>query len=137
MTEEVQPDLIERWRNDAMRIAGIMVGLEIGIIIVYLVRVGTDAFPRQIVSFALTILLLWLLFRGYAWARWVLLALAGFGVFWTAGGIQTLFSSGRTVEGVAMTIIALGYFIVARTLLWSPGIGPFQAAQRAARSSAR
>jgi hypothetical protein len=137
MSEEVQPDLIERGRNDVTRAAGIMIGLSIGITIAYVLRVGTDALPRQIIRFALTVLLLWLLYRGHAWVRWLTLVLVGVAVFMAAGVTQTLFSAGRTVEGLAMTIVALGYFIVARTLLWSPGIGPFQAAQRAARASAR
>jgi hypothetical protein len=137
MTEEVQPDLVERGRNDVTRVAGIMIGLSVGIIIAYVLRVGTDALPRQIGRFALTILLLWLLHRGHAWVRWLMLVLVGVAVFMAAGVAQTLFSAGRTPEGLVMTIVAIGYIIVARTLLWSPGIGPFQAAQRAARASAR
>jgi hypothetical protein len=136
MLEEVQPDLVERGRGDVMRVAGIMVGLEIGVIVSYLLRVGAENLPQQIARVGLTVLLLWLLFRGHAWARWLILALAALGVLWTAGIVQTLFSNGQTGEGVVAAIIAVGYFIVARTLLWSPGIGPYQAAQRGARSSA-
>lgn len=136
MPEEVQPDLVERGRGDVMRVAGIMVGLEIGVIVSYLLRVGAENLPQQIARVGFTVLLLWLLFRGHAWARWLILALAALGVFWTAGIVQTLFSNGQTGEGVVAAIIAIGYIIVARTLLWSPGIGPYQAAQRAARAGA-
>jgi uncharacterized membrane protein len=137
MTEEVQPDLVERGHNDVVRAAGTMVGLSIGITIAYVLRVGTDSLPIQSLRFVLTILLVWLLYRGHAWARWLMLALAGVAVFIGMGVTQTLFSRGETAEGLVMALLTVGYFIVARTLLWSPGIGPFQAAQRAARASAR
>lgn len=135
MIELAETELIERGRNDVMRIAGIMVGVEIGVILSNLLQVGAGNLPQQLVRLAVTIVLLALLFRGFAWVRWLLLVLAGLGLIAAGGSVQALFADGRTAEGIVMAIIGIGYLIVARTLLWSPGIGPYLAARRAAGSS--
>jgi hypothetical protein len=96
-------------------------------IVFYLVRIGPDRLPQQLVRFALTLGLAYALIRGRQWARWLTSALLLLAVVALAPGVLTsaAFDGGRIGRTLVLLTMAALYTAVAGVLIWSPGVAEF------------
>ena len=114
-----QPFSIARGRRAALLVFGIFAGLELSVLLGYLVRVGPDKLVQHIIRLGIAMLLGWALVRRHAWARWVILALLAFGFVSSAVPFFQVVRNGPPAALAVLAILWGGYLVMGGILIWS------------------
>jgi multisubunit Na+/H+ antiporter MnhB subunit len=72
---DIEPAESQRGRRRVRAAIGIFVGTSAVVIAQYLMTIGTDRLPAQIIRFFLTCTLSFFLYRGIRWAHWTIVGL--------------------------------------------------------------
>lgn len=132
MDAEFLADRAEVGRRRLLKYMASWFAVSLGVFVTYLQVVGTDRLPQQIVRFILTVLLFWWVYRGSNVARWICIVL-----FWAGGALMAMLVPSMfrldALRGVSTLFDALVMLLLARTLIWSPEVKLFLAAQRGDR----
>jgi len=119
VTEDVDPQL-EKGRRLVVAISVSLIGS-----IVLLAALGMSELNAVPIQLAVTGLLLFQIFRGRAWARWVLVAFTGLAA---AGTLGQLASAGELPPvAIALAVVYAG---CAAALAFSPAVARFMQARR-------
>lgn len=102
---------------------GILIVFQLGIIFSYLINVGNEKLPIQIVRFIITLTLVLLTYRGNKTSKWILV---GYLIFNSVQGFGRL--SG--LDNYLMICLIALYTAVAITILFNGNISEFLAEQR-------
>jgi hypothetical protein len=123
---------VERGRKTVVSVLIISVALAVLTEAEYLIRVGTNKFPQQIVRSIILALLLLMLYRGHRWARYISALCLGIGgLLGVVLFAKVLFAGIPSVDLLAM---AAGYTWSAVALFSFSSVGEFQRYQRARRT---
>jgi hypothetical protein len=112
-----QPFSMVRGRRAALLVFAIFAGIELAVLVGYLVRVGPDRLVQHTVRLALAVLLGWALVRRQAWARWVTLVLLALGLVLSAPALLQLWRNGQTTALAVVGVLWAGYIAVGFLLL--------------------
>ena len=111
---------------------GLIIGLDLVTLGVFLVQSGGEGAATRIVRLLLTLLLSFWIWRGERWARWILVAYVALALMFIAPFLLTsdAYASDRRAGTLVLLAFALLYLAIGRTFLWSESVHAFQAAQR-------
>jgi hypothetical protein len=111
---------------------GLIIGLELVTLGVFLVQSGGEGAATRIVRLLLTLLLSFWIWRGERWARWILVAYVALALMFIAPFLLTAdaYAPDRRAGTLVLLAFALLYLAIGRTFLWSESVHAFQAAQR-------
>jgi hypothetical protein len=135
-TDELPPDpeLVRHGRQYIWIAIGFLALASVAVAAVYVYRFGLDRahLSRLMIRWSILALLGAFLLQGRAWARWVMVALMvvaiyiAFPVFLRQGAW-----TGKALPGtLAMLVVYIGYFSIARGLIYSKSVRAFFAAHR-------
>jgi hypothetical protein len=109
-----------------LAIGAALLGISVWVTVYYVMVRGTDRIIVQSLRFALEVALLWQLYRGHAWARWVMVVLFGI------GGVLGVVGMGSRLSPLAV-LMPLAYLSSAILLAISPSIATFLTEQERRR----
>ena len=109
----------EKGRRAALAVFMILVGLEIVVLITYLLRVGPGKLLQHTVRLAIAAWLGWALVRGRAWARVVILILVALAVLVLGPSVGVLWTTRQLTPAILLTGFLAAYVIAAGILLFS------------------
>ena len=107
-------------------ITALVLGIAVWVVVYYIMVRGTDRLIVQSLRLALEVALFRQLYRGYPWARWIIVVLFG------VGGIFGLLKMGTQLRW-SMGLMTLTYLSSAILLTISPSIAVFLAEQERRR----
>lgn len=86
---------------------------------------GWAAWPGQLFRGAFPLILMWLIWRGHAWARYVLVGYCGFTLcvnLSMAVHLPEMISKGHTGDAILVLLMSVGYLVVGSMALFSTAI---------------
>ena len=104
---------------------------ELAITAAYVVRIGTDRLPQQIVRFLLVLGLGYALLRRQQWARWLTVVLLLLGAWMLTGPLLASgsFSGERLPGSLVLLALFVGYGLIIRGFLFSNSVRAFFASR--------
>ena len=107
-------------------IGALLLGISVWVSVYYVMVRGTDRLLVQALRFSLEVALLWQLYRGHAWARWLTVVLFGI------GGMLGLVGIGARLHWLTVSM-TVTYLTSAILLAISPSIVAFLTEQERRR----
>ena len=123
MNNILKEDEIQRGRTIVVAIIVSTLTFSLLVAITYNLHFGPTKILIHIIRFLLAITLLWFLYKGYNWARWVNIVLFTMaGVFTILSGIELMT---KFLFGLTMVIMSVVYLGSASFLLFSSNVTAF------------
>jgi hypothetical protein len=108
-----------RGQKAAYTCAALLIAIDATSTVSFVLRFGTDRLPVQLVRLGLTIALGVALARGSNLARSLLIILLGVAAVLGSGSAAAGWRAGNTGPALYLSVLALGYILIFRVLVWS------------------
>lgn len=132
------PELVRHGRQYIWIAIGFLALASVAVAAAYVYRYGLDpAHLRRLgIRWSILALLGAFLLQGRAWARWVMVALMVIGLYTTFPAFMRpgAWSGGALPGTLAVLVVYIGYFAIARGLIYSKSVRAFFAEHRRRRS---
>ncbi|MGK2857693.1 MAG: hypothetical protein ACSLFQ_10855 [Thermoanaerobaculia bacterium] len=125
---------IERGRSIVQLDIALCIGTSILTIMIYVMSLGPERLPTQIVRFLLTVVLCVFLYRGYSVARYLLIILLGVTLGLMGLALPSVFAAGKPGVTVGILLMGLGYAFIMVTLARSESVKAFLDTQEESRN---